>query len=45
MEVPVMQDILGKNDRIAAENQALFADKKIFVLFYNAYKTIRSLLD
>lgn len=27
-----MQDILGKNDRIAAENQALFADKKIFVL-------------
>ena len=32
MEVPVMQDILGKNDRIAAENQALFADKKIFVL-------------
>lgn len=32
MEVQVMQDILGKNDRIAAENQALFADKKIFVL-------------
>ena len=32
MEVQVMQDILGKNDRIASENQALFADKKIFVL-------------
>ena len=32
MEVQVMQDILGKNDRIAAENQALFAEKKIFVL-------------
>ena len=32
MEVPVMQDILGKNDRIAAENRALFADKKVFVL-------------
>ena len=32
MEVQVMQDILGKNDRIAAENQALFADKKIFAL-------------
>ena len=26
MEVQVMQDILGKNDRIAAENQALFAE-------------------
>lgn len=32
MEVQVMQDILGKNDRIAAENQALFADKNIFAL-------------
>ena len=27
-QVTVMEDILGKNDRIAAENQALFADKK-----------------
>ena len=32
MEVQVMQDILGKNDRIAAENQALFAAKRVFVL-------------
>jgi len=32
MEVQVMQDILGKNDQIAAENQALFAEKKIFAL-------------
>lgn len=31
-QVTVMEDILGKNDRIAAENQALFAEKKIFVL-------------
>lgn len=31
-QVQVMEDILGKNDRIAAENQALFADKKIFVI-------------
>lgn len=31
-QVTVMEDILGKNDRIAAENQALFADKKIFVI-------------
>ena len=30
MEVQVMQDILGKNDQIAAENQVLFAEKKIF---------------
>lgn len=27
-----MEDILGKNDRIAAENQALFAEKKIYCL-------------
>ncbi|MFA6849643.1 MAG: hydrogenase nickel incorporation protein HypB [Selenomonadaceae bacterium] len=32
MEVQVMQDILGKNDQIAAENQVLFAEKKIFAL-------------
>ena len=32
MEVQDMQDILGKNDRIAAENQALFAAKRVFVL-------------
>lgn len=31
-EIKVMQDILGKNDMIAAENQALFKDKKIFAL-------------
>lgn len=27
-----MQDILGKNDQIAAENQVFFAEKKIFAL-------------
>lgn len=32
MEIKVMEDILGKNDRIAAENQALFAEKKIYCL-------------
>lgn len=32
MEIKVMEDILGKNDRIAAENQALFANKKIYCL-------------
>ena len=32
MEVQVMQDILGKNDRLAAENQAILASKKIFAL-------------
>ena len=32
MEVQVMQDILGKNDQIAAENQVFFAEKKIFAL-------------
>lgn len=32
MEIKVMEDILGKNDRIAAENQAFFAEKKIFCL-------------
>jgi hydrogenase nickel incorporation protein HypB len=32
MEIQVMQDILGKNDEVAAENQALFAAKKVFAL-------------
>lgn len=32
MEIKVMEDILGKNDRVAAENQAIFAEKGIFVL-------------
>jgi hydrogenase nickel incorporation protein HypB len=32
LKIEVEKDILGRNDRVAAENQALFADKKIFVL-------------
>ncbi len=32
MEIQVMEDILGRNDAIAAENQALFAKKGIFAL-------------
>ena len=32
MEITVMKNILGENDRIAAENQAMFKEKKIFVL-------------
>ena len=32
MEVTVMKNILGENDRIAAENQALFQEKKVYVL-------------
>ena len=32
MEIKVIKNILGENDRIAAENQAMFADKKVFVL-------------
>lgn len=32
MEIQVMEDILGKNDQIAAQNQALFAQKGIFAL-------------
>lgn len=32
MEIQVMEDILGKNDQVAAENQVLFAEKGIFVL-------------
>jgi hydrogenase nickel incorporation protein HypB len=32
MEIQVMENILGKNDQIAAENQNLFAQKGIFVL-------------
>ena len=32
MEVTVMKNILGENDRIAAENQALFKEKNVYVL-------------
>ena len=32
MEIKVIKNILGENDRIAAENQAMFQDKKVFVL-------------
>jgi len=32
MEVKVMKNILGENDRIAEENRKLFAEKKVFVL-------------
>ena len=32
MEIKVIKNILGENDRLAAENQAMFADKKVFVL-------------
>ena len=32
MEIKVIKNILGENDRLAAENQAMFQDKKVFVL-------------
>jgi len=32
MEIKVIKNILGENDRLAAENQAMFMDKKVFVL-------------
>ena len=32
MEIKVIKNILVENDRIAAENQAMFQDKKVFVL-------------
>lgn len=32
MEIQVMKNILGENDRIAAENQAMFKDKGVYVL-------------
>ncbi len=32
MEVKVMKNILGENDRIAAENRAMFQKKKVYVL-------------
>ena len=32
MEIKVIKNILGENDRLAAENQAMFAAKKVFVL-------------
>lgn len=32
MEIKVIKNILGENDRIAAENQAMFQEKKVFVL-------------
>ena len=32
MEIKVIKNILGENDRLAAENQAMFADKQVFVL-------------
>lgn len=32
MEIKVIKNILGENDRIAAENQAIFQEKKVFVL-------------
>ena len=32
MEVRVMKNVLGENDRVAAENQAMFAAKGVYVL-------------
>ena len=32
MEIKVMKNILGENDRIAAENQALFKEKNVYVI-------------
>ena len=32
MEIKVSQNILGENDRIAAENKKLFAEHNIYVL-------------
>ena len=32
MEIQVMKNILGENDRVAAENQALFREKNVYVL-------------
>ena len=32
MEIKVMKNILGENDKIAEENRKLFAEKKIFVV-------------
>lgn len=32
MEIQVMKNILGENDRIAAENQAMFRDKGVYVI-------------
>ena len=32
LEIQVMKNILGENDRVAAENQALFREKKVYVL-------------
>lgn len=32
MEIDIKQPILAKNDKLADENRALFADKKVFVL-------------
>ena len=32
MEIQVMEDILGKNDQLASENQMLFAKQGVFVL-------------
>ena len=32
MEIQVMKNILGENDRVAAENQAMFAEKGVYVL-------------
>ena len=31
-EIQVMKNILGENDRVAAENQALFAEKNVYVI-------------
>ncbi|MBR3457005.1 MAG: hydrogenase nickel incorporation protein HypB [Selenomonadaceae bacterium] len=32
MEIQVMKNILGENDRVAAENRAMFADKGVYVI-------------
>ena len=32
MEIQVMKNILGENERIAAENKALFAEKKVYAI-------------
>ncbi len=32
MEIQVMKNILGENERIAAENKALFAEKQVYVI-------------
>ena len=38
MEVKVMKNILGENDKIAEENRKVFQEKKVFV--FNKTRTV-----